>query len=844
MRTLQDCLAEAVKGKELSKQEAEYLINRYEGMKSQRQNGGPNGASRQAKEDLKKLLEMEAGEKKRRTRLAMRHIREFERDIASWRDPKGEADIADAIIMKLEHFGEAKYSSVAGRESAIIGMAHAKLEALLHTFRRGALGGDKTRHNKPLMKNLVREARGEDTGDVRAKELFKAWDETTEWLRHRFNAAGGAIERLENWGLPQVHDARALLRAGLAEWKKQIRPVLDIKRMKHPLTGRAINEYELEAVLDDVWESVVRNGWNKRDPSRQAFGRGALAAQRAEHRFLVFKSADDWMTYNEKFGGGHDPFAAMMQHINGMAGDIAALEILGPNPNGTIEWAKQRIDKEATAKAAGKPARFKGKPDRAVDRANRKKLRVDEIFSAIRGSMNTPVDSMVARGGQAVRNYITASSMGGAAISSLTDIGSQTVARKFAAGATNPAGPIGRAVQVIGETIAALRSANRREAVEAGLILDSARHVIDKQARYAGTFSASTWSGYLADRVLTWSGLTPWTQAGRHAFGLFMQNEFAKNSSIAFDALPAALRKTLTRWGFSDVDWDLIRRKVHTDSKGLRQLRPKDIASGGALTSERLAERYLEMLINETEYAVPAGGYRATSFMRGLNGKSGTMWGEAIRSFTQFKTFGVVITMLHTTRMQHISGTAGRAQGAKYAGSLLISLTIWGALAMQLKQIAAGRDPHDMTTHNFWASALLQGGGLGIYGDFLFSNMNRFGGGLATTLTGPAVQRTTDLINLTAGNVAQLASGERTHFGRELVRFVKGNVPGTNIWYMRQAWERMLFDQVQFLVDPDAHKAFRNLVRNRQRDYGQGTFWTPGELLPSRLPDLTGIVGQ
>src|SRR5690606_20961130 len=50
---------------------------------------------------------------------------------------------------------------------------------------------------------------------------------------------------------------------------------------------------------------------------------------------------------------------------------------------------------------------------------------------------------------------------------------------------------------------------------------------------------------------------------------------------------------------------------------------------------------------------------------------------------------------------------------------------------------------------------------------------------------GPLIGQANDSWSLTAGNLVQLASGEKTNFGRELVSFARGNIPGGNIWCLR-----------------------------------------------------------
>jgi hypothetical protein len=830
MASFSECLDNAVSGGEISRDDADRLRADFERLKAVHETGSSTTAEREAKRALEELLKAESDHEKRKARLAIRSINRIASEIRSHVDPRGRPDVASAALDMLEHFGTAGFSSVAGREKAITGMAHAKMEEALHHFRRGAIGGDKTRWNRAQLTNVVREAFGEDSGDAAAKGFARAWEDTHEWLRQRFNAAGGAIGKLENWGLPQRHDARALRKAGRQAWKDYIRPRLDVAKMRHPLTGQAVAERELDGILDEIWTSIATDGWMERQPTRQRFGRGALANQRAEHRFLVFRDADTWLEYQRDFGGG-DPFASMMGHVNMMARDIAAMEILGPNPSGTIEWLKQAVRREASLKAAGQPARFAGEGD-PLDRAARMERRIDGVWRSIRGELNTPVSTKAANVLGAARSLITASVLGQAALSALSDVGFAQAARKFA-GLPQ--------MSVVSDLVKSFRPATRREAVEAGLILDSAAHVFQAQARYIGTLQGPEWANYIADRVLTWSGLTPWTQGARHSFGLAAQLEFGKRAGQAFDQLPDALANTLRRYGISPREWDLIRQAPLHRRDGAEMLRPAEIAER---VNPVLAERYLEMILQETEYAVPNASHRSRTLLIDQN-QPGTLWGEALRSFAQFKSFGSVVLFLHGARVHNqLAQRETRMAGMAYAGSVLVTTAMLGALSIQLKQLVAGRDPQDMADPAFIGKALLQGGGLGIYGDFLFADLNRFGGGFASTLAGPLVGRANDFWNLTAGNAVQLASGEKTHFGRELVRFARGNVPGGNIWYLKLAAERLLFDQLAWLADPEAQKAFRRQEQYWQRATGQEFFWRPGQARPDRLPALGAAAGN
>ena len=96
-----------------------------------------------------------------------------------------------------------------------------------------------------------------------------------------------------------------------------------------------------------------------------------------------------------------------------------------------------------------------------------------------------------------------------------------------------------------------------------------------------------------------------------------------------------------------------------------------------------------------------------------------------------------------------------------------------------------------------------------------------------------------DTRRLTLGNAQQALAGEDTNLGRETVDYFRKYTPGSNLWWFRAAWDRVLMDNVQRLVDPDAAQHFRRKERRNVRQFGNEYFWAPGDSAPARAPDLT-----
>ena len=114
---------------------------------------------------------------------------------------------------------------------------------------------------------LVKEMMGESTGNADAAAGAKAWKETTEALRLRFNSAGGDIGKLEDWGLPHHHSQSKVWKAGADAWVKDILPMLNRDRYIKA-DGTLMDDAEVEGVLRKAWDTISSNGMNKIEPGK------------------------------------------------------------------------------------------------------------------------------------------------------------------------------------------------------------------------------------------------------------------------------------------------------------------------------------------------------------------------------------------------------------------------------------------------------------------------------------------------------------------------------------------------------------------------------------------------
>jgi hypothetical protein len=93
--------------------------------------------------------------------------------------------------------------------------------------------------------------------------------------------------------------------------------------------------------------------------------------------------------------------------------------------------------------------------------------------------------------------------------------------------------------------------------------------------------------------------------------------------------------------------------------------------------------------------------------------------------------------------MDAVANMDGPASKAVMSAYLITSTTMAGAMLMQTRDLLTGKDPRamlDKDWYKFWGQAFLQGGALGIYGDFLYGiNQTRYGSGPIEALAGPTI---------------------------------------------------------------------------------------------------------
>lgn len=262
------------------------------------------------------------------------------------------------------------------------------------------------------------------------------------------------------------------------------------------------------------------------------------------------------------------------------------------------------------------------------------------------------------------------------------------------------------------------------------------------------------------------------------------------------------------------------------------------------LARDRAASKLLAVVLEERDFAVLEPGARERSTLT-MGTQRGTVGGELLRSFLQFKTFPIAMVMRHWGRALNLyDGTAGKVG---YVGALIASQTLMGAVALEVNDLLSGKDPRSLNPASEYGgrnlmAAVLKGGALSLYGDFLFADTNEFGRTLAGAIGGPGLGLVEDTFKLTVGNLQQLAKGEETDAGAEAARYLRAYTPGASLWYTKAATDRLIFHQLQEYFSPGY---LARTKRKAQQNYGTTYWWDPGATPDeARAPDLGKAVAE
>lgn len=706
--------------------------------------------------------------------------------------------------------------------------------------------------NPAMTLDIAREihARGKaGTGNALAVQAAEAFERVNEAMRTRFNSGGGDVGRLGYGYMPNAWNPELILAAGPERFAQRMLDKVDRAQYLRA-DGSRMDDAEVLDFLRAAAETLASNGANQGIPGAYK-GRSATANNGSEHRAIHWKSGDAYVEAMGEFGSG-SMYDALLGHLQTMARDITLVERYGPNPNA---MHRLQVDLITRGSPAGKPglvawssldhhwSALVGAP------VSHWEYTPPVIGDAIEAATMGKVSGRFTGAGTAqfwqhVRNVQTFGKLQGILLSSFTDLPTYFSTVHF-----NKLSYL----DAFANLPRSMTPGARRELIDfmnvQGLVADT---MIGTLNRFTGDHLAASWSARIANRTMFLS-LNNWWQDGlRRSFALTMQQGVAKWLHKGWGDLDEWTREILlARRGITAEDWAVMQSAATVPTKWGAILTPQAIYATGHPRAAEVVQRYLAVLSHEQQMAAIEGDIASRAFLqRGTS--PGTLTGEGARLIAQFKSFPVAMITRHFRRLAE---TPGGLEGAPlgfqgespvnrlaYFGAFLVAMTALGAVSFQSRQVAAGKDPVDMTTSKFWLRAMAQGGGLGFMGDVLLrdSTDDRSPQQGLFELLGPTFGSGAQLYELTKGNLDEMLAGKDTHAGAEGVRFARGHLPLVNLWYAKAALDHAALNALSENLSPGYLSRMRQRAR---KDWNQGFWWDPASATPDRAPSFESIAG-
>ena len=639
----------------------------------------------------------------------------------------------------------------------------------------------------------------------------------------RENRAGGYILLKEGRVVRQSHRPDRMVKYGINEWKDEIRNKIDYEKMK-------ISPDRIEGFLDSAYHAIVsgvRLGTERTDLSLAFKGPGNLARRDASSRVIEFKTVDGWYAYDQKFGNA-SLRETVIQDIMRSAKSTALMTNFGTNPNAMFD----RVFKNLEKKYQKDPKKLKQL------RRSGKLINLNHILDEVTGDVNVigytdGASEKFARIAHGWRSIQTMAKLGGVWISALSDVAFIASARIYHGRSMMDAWSDAFSAVFKGMTNDDMRIT--ADMIGAGLegqlgnFMSRANPVDDIPGKMSKTLGL----------FFKYNLLTPWTDSNKRGVMLMISNDFGRVADKAFDALPEDMRRILTIYNIDAKKWEIARMAAQDAPDGRKYIMPGSIDDvRGAMFDglsdgqqqrlrDEVREAFFMLLSDETETAVPTPGARERAILR-RGYRPGTISGEAVRFVAQFKSFGVVAITRVLGRSVYGYGSKtileqlSRGVGANSAlVNAAVGTSVMGYFVLQSKQIIAGKEPRPNNIKTFLAS-MLQGGGAGIYGDFLFGQANRYGGGAIETLIGPGIGSIGDVVDLLQ-KVKGIALGSGQDARGDAIRLLKNNTPFANLFYTKGAFDYLFWYQMQEALNPGYLKRMESRVK---RDDGQ-KYWMP-----------------
>lgn len=627
-------------------------------------------------------------------------------------------------------------------------------------------------------------------------------------------------------------------RANFEAWRDFIMPLLDeVETYKDVPIG------EEEKFLWEAWRNLVSGNHLKYDDpytiQPHQVGGGSLAKRLSAERKLHFKDGSSRYKYDQTFGRGSTLIERVIEGLQHGARDYALMSAFGPNPRYTFDRLKASVQVMSTDSAASR--------QEAINPSGL--LQLDALYHQVDGTAHVPAHDIISTVLRAMRNIQAMSKLGSATLSSFPDLPNAAAQLQYN-GIT--AGDAWKSMfEGFFRDTTKWTAEGKMLASELGVLADGLRAGVT--SRFSAQDGVAGTTTKLLRTFFKYNLQTWWTDTLRQTFAMTLSHHVANRAHLPYEQLGEELHRMMTLFDISREDWEFMR------GRGVRSVEGRDYFIPSAVHDlhnevvrahmEKLGFEISDKKIRDFKdgiesrfrtwfseqamqgvlqpgarvQAMISGGYIPTSGSTGFgSGHGGGTLGSLFRAMMQFKSYPFAFVDQTMGRYAYGYSPDAHFNWRRAVGNLpvmfkfaqlMVTTTMMGYMAWAAKRYVQGKELPDHS--KYWgkiaAASFVQGGGAGIYGDFLFGEAkSRYGHSALETFLGPTWGTLADVYDFAvAGN----RSATKAFFA------AKNNTPFINMFYSRIALDYLFLYRWQESLRPGS---LRRMHENMKKEQGAG----------------------
>lgn len=494
----------------------------------------------------------------------------------------------------------------------------------------------------------------------------------------------------------EITDAKEL-------WVRTIKPLLNLKDMFSETD--AVDD--LFGTIDDAKvDEILRRSFDNITTGKSTiFTKSGVmndreAVRRKRQMFFIFKDMESFSKYNSVYGTG-DLFTALRSDIEGSGNRIGMAKILGDNPHGAYLDLTDAQRKYAP-------------------HGNLWYKHNELFFKEVMGENKAAVSPKLATFASNVRSLTTMARLLKITIQSLSDLHAGAVfAKRWGYSYWSSYGEFFK------------NSFNLIPSEERSYVAELFKFSVDNHLGYIGKFIDANTTGELMSKATNQYfrklGMEALDKGNKVSILSIMSRHLANHSHLKLADLPKAMQLQLNKFGLTEAEWDLLRKKNTRLQSGQMMFTTDNV---NALTADELKSLYensdksvpLYELKNNlfrkvhaifdvaAENAVISPGAWTRAWVTG-GFAPGTGWGELMRTITQFKSYAITyMDRVLAQGWRDSEGVSGKMLWATQMATAVLPLSY---MSMMFDNFAKGLTPPDPSLmsaseqEQFWMGLLM-----------------------------------------------------------------------------------------------------------------------------------------